>query len=207
MGDLLYLTPQLFKEFLEGIKTLKLKKMTHEQCQLMFEVLLSGAFRISEVLELTPKDLLPNGKIRIRNAKGGWKRCSCSKWVFKPQRLVSSNPNCTRCKGTGKYRIDQFGWVKQDIFSRLQDLAQRKQPEDKLFPIKRRQAWNYANDLLQARTHTFRHTWLTWLLETDKFDIRDIKQKARHTNVQTTIEYIEKNPDLTMKKEEDAMPY
>lgn len=205
MGEILYLTPEMYAKFLEDIKKLSPRKMNHEQIALMFETTMEMAGRISEVLDLEKEDLLPNETIRIRKAKGGWRRCSCSKWKFKPIQLISSNKNCNRCHGEGKFRIPQIGWVQPGVFARLLELAEQTDTGKKLFPITRRQALNYANELGSLRTHSFRHTWLTWLLESEKFNIRDIKQKARHTNVQTTMDYIEKNTDYTRKKERDVM--
>lgn len=206
MGETLYFTKEMMDEFLVAIGQLKLRKMTHKQVKLMFLVLLAMAGRISEVLSLTPEDILSNGKIRLRITKGGWKRCQCSVWKFRPTTLISSDPNCSKCKGLGKYRISEYGWVQEGVAEELKELALETKPGKKLFPITRRQALNYANDLAGARTHTFRHTWLTWLLETEKVNIRDMKQKARHKHVQTTIDYIENNTDYTQKKEEDVMP-
>ena len=206
MGETLYFTKEMLDDFLKGIEQLRLRKMTHKQVKLMFLVLLSMAGRISEVLDLTPEDILPNGKIRLRRTKGGWENCKCSQWAYHPTRLISSDMTCDNCKGVGKIRINAYAWVQESILYELRELASETRPGKKLFPITRRQALNYANDIADARTHTFRHTWLTWLLESEKLDIKDMQQKARHKNVQTTIDYVQHNTDFTRKKEENAMP-
>ena len=174
--------------------------MTHEQLALMFEVMLYGGLRISEVLQITPSTLIGGGKIKLSETKGGRVRCDCSKWKFRPIELVYSDKNCKKCHGLGKYRVDQTAWIdNQSVYMELEMLAQGKEPEQKLFPISRTTAWIYA-DKLGARTHTLRNTFITWMLETGKFDIRDIKQKARHTSLATTDRYIQTNPDLTQQK-------
>lgn len=206
MGDTLYFTKSMLENFLKDIEQLRLRKMTHKQVKIMFLVLLSMAGRISEVLKLTPEDILPNGKIRLKETKGGWETCSCSEWEYHPIRLVSSDKNCDKCNGVGKYRIIDYGWMQEGILVELRELADQTEHGKRLFPITRRQALNYANDLAGARTHTFRHTWLTWLAESDKLNVIDIQQKARHKNIQTTIDYIEHNTDFTRKKESDAIP-
>lgn len=205
MGEKLYMSKQEVKVFLDKIPSLKLRKITHDQVRVMFLVLLTGAMRISEVLQLTPNDLLGNGKVRLRQTKGGWQRCKCSEWKFRPLRLVSSDKTCPDCIGEGKYRISQDAWVQDYVYDELKLLSLQFKPDERIFPISRRQALNYANELMRVRTHTFRHTWLTWMLESEKMNIRDMKQKARHKNVQTTIDYIEKNTDYTRKKEDQIM--
>ena len=200
MGQTLYLDKTQVKEFLDTIPTLKIRTMTHKQIRLMFEVLLYGAMRISEVLQIRPSSLV-NGKIRLQVTKGGTKRCECAKWEYRPIRLVSVNDNCIKCKGSGKYRISIFAWVLAEIYDELKQHADKTKNDDLLFPISRVRAWQYANSILDCRTHTFRHSYITMMLEKEKFDIRDIMQKARHKSLQTTTTYIQKNVDYTMIKE------
>lgn len=206
MGDILYFDKKMLDDFIIRIDQLKLRKMTHKQVKLMFLVLLTMAGRISEVLQLTPDDILPNGKIRLKITKGGWENCNCSEWEYNPTRLVRSDLNCNNCKGKGKIRVNDYAWIQEGILQELKELAAQTQKGKRLFPITRRQALNYANDLIGARTHSFRHTWLTWLLESDKVNVVDIQKKARHKNIQTTIDYIEHNDDYTRKKESEAIP-
>jgi len=185
----------MIQEFFDGLKELRLRKITLENLTLMFKTTLEGAFRISETLELTSKDILDNGMITIRNSKTGWKNCKCAKWSYRPTKLIKVNKNCQKCKGLGKYRINQYGWVKDETLSQLRELADNTQEGKKLFPISQRQSLRYIDQVIGSRTHALRHTRLTWLLTTDKFNIQDIKQKARHTNIQTTGRYIENNLD------------
>lgn len=205
MGEKLYMSKEDIKKFLDKIPSLKLRKMTTDQVRVMFMVLLTGAMRISEVLQLTPEDVLDNGKVRLKQTKGGWKYCKCSEWKFRPLRLISVDKTCPDCIGEGKTRVPQDAWIQDYVFDELKLLANQTKDGERIFPITRRQALNYADELMGVRTHTFRHTWLTWMLESGKMDIRDIKQKARHKNVQTTIDYIENNTDYTRKKEDQVM--
>ncbi len=200
MGQTLYLNDNKIRQFLAEIPTLKTRIMTHKQIKLMFETLLYGAMRVSEVLQIKPSSLI-NGKIKLKVTKGGKKRCECSKWSFMPTRLISVNENCPKCEGKGKYRIDVFAWVLPEIYDELQKFASTIKNDDLLFPISRVRAWQYANSILDCRTHTFRHSFITMMLEKEKFDIRDIMQKARHKSLQTTTTYIQKNVDYTMLKE------
>lgn len=205
MGDKLYLTKEIVLEFLKDIDKLKVRKMTHDQIRLMFEVLLYGGMRISEVLQITPSSLVGGNKIIIQKTKGGIKRCKCSKWTFRPLTLVSSLQSCAKCNGTGKYRVPATLWLIPEIYNNLLFFASKCQKDQLLFPITRAWAWHYADTLMQARTHTFRHTFLTWMLETEKFNIRDIMQKARHKSLAVTSEYIEKNTDYTQSKENKSI--
>ena len=202
MGDNLYLNRERFNDFLQDINLLKLRKMSHDQVRLMFETLLYGGLRIGEVLQITPTLLIGNNRIKIPKSKGGTKRCACSKWEFRPTRLISSNKDCPKCLGVGKYRIPVEVWVDKTTYIKLIELAKIKKPDERLFPITRAWAWHYANELLKGRTHTFRHTFLTWMLETEKFNIRDIMQKARHKSLAVTTKYIESNTHVTQSKED-----
>ena len=175
--------------------------MTHDQVRLMFETLLYGGLRIGEVLQITPISLIGNDRIKLQKTKGGTKRCPCSKWQFKPTKLLFSDKDCPKCLGVGKYRIPVEVWVDSETYAKIVELARDKKPDERLFPITRAWAWNYANILLNGRTHTFRHTFLTWMLETEKFNIRDIMQKARHKSLAVTTKYIESNTHITQSKE------
>ena len=201
MGETLYLDKEMMRKFLDGIPTLKLRKMTHEQVALMFEVLLYGGLRIGEVLQITPSSLIGGKKIRLQYTKGGRRRCECAVWSFRPLKLESADKFCKKCNGLGKYRIPVNVWLdNEEVYQELVLLSKDKKPEERLFPIHRSWAWHYADELLNARTHTFRHTFLTWMVDSKKFDMRDIKQKARHTSLATTDRYIQNNPDLTQSK-------
>jgi len=203
MGDKKYLNKEEVRQFLEGLQTIKVRKITHKDLTLMFETLLFGSMRISEVLQITPESLLGGCKIRLEETKGGWVRCACSKWKFRPKRLESSDKNCIKCLGEGKYRVSVEAWIdNQEVYNDLIELAKTKKHDQRLFPINRVTAWKYA-DQLKTRTHAFRHTFLTWMLETGKLDIRDIKQKARHTSLATTDRYIQNNTELTRSKTKD----
>ena len=205
MGDKLYMSKEEVKVFLDKIPSLKVRKLTHEHIRVLFLVLLTGAMRISEVLNLTPEDILTNNKVRLVSTKGGWERCHCAVWKFRPLKLESVDKTCPDCIGEGKYRISVEAWIQDYVFDDLKQLANQTKQGQRIFPITRRQALNYANELMGVRTHTFRHTWLTWMLESGKMDIRDMKQKARHKNIQTTMTYIEDNKDYTRKKEDEVM--
>lgn len=168
----------------------------------MFKATFEGAFRISETLDLEPEDILDSGMIRIRNSKTGWLKCKCATWTYRPTKLIKVNKICKKCKGLGKYRVNQFGWVKPETMAQLRDLADNTDKEKKLFPVSQRQALRYIDQTIGSRTHALRHTRLTALLLSDKFNIQDTKQKARHTTIQTTGRYIENNLELTMAKEQ-----
>jgi integrase len=200
MGQTLYLEQDQIRLFLDGIPTLKVRKMTHEQIRLMFEVLFYGAMRISEVLQLKPDNLV-NGKIRLDFTKGGVEKCKCSKWLYRPTRLESVDKDCKKCLGKGKYRISVNAYVIESVYDDLYSLSLKTKVGNRIFPISRKRAWEYADAIMACRTHTFRHSFLTWMLEKEKFNVRDIMNKARHKSLGTTTHYIDKNVDLSVKKE------
>lgn len=203
MGSTTYLEYDQVKLFLDEIPGLKLRKMTHKQVRLMFETLFYGALRVSEVLQITPESLV-NGKIRLYSTKGGVERCKCSKWVWRPTRLISCDPYCKKCGGTGKYRIPVNASIISDIYEDLVILSRTVKSGERLFPLSRVRVWQYADSILNCRTHTFRHSFLTYLLE-EGFNIRELRDKARHKNIATTSNYIDSNIDYTIKKEEKVV--
>lgn len=205
MGENVYLTQDQIDKLLNDVNTLSPRKLSHDRIKLLIKVLLTGALRISEALNLTPNDILGNGKLVIRESKGGFKRCDCSRWSFHPTTLVFSDKSCSRCKGLGKYRVNQFAYVSDEVLAELLRVSEPMGKDERFFPISRTLAWYYFDRLANARTHSFRHTWLTKLLETEKFNIRDMKQKARHSSISTTGKYIEDNDDYTRQKERNAM--
>jgi integrase len=200
-----YFTTELYIELDKNIADLNPRKMTKDQIRTMFRTLLSGAFRISEVLSLTPIDIMPDGMLRLRFTKTGWEKCKCSKWGYHPKRLLSSDLSCNKCKGQGRYRIDQFGWVTPEILVELKELAQKTPPDKRLFPITRRQALNYTHEIANSGTHAFRHTWLTWLAGREELNLAELKTKSRHTNLQTLSNYVHANKDLVRIKENKLM--
>ena len=200
LGDNLYLKKETFKEFLSDISRLKVRKMSHAQVKLMFEVLLYGGMRVGEVLQITPESLV-NGKIRLERTKGGVKRCPCSRWSYRPTKLLSVDKNCPKCFGLGKFRIPVEAWLQEQVYQDLVKFAKTKQPGERLFPITRAWVWHWVDFLINGRTHTFRHTFLTWLIDSEKFTVRDIMQKARHKSLAVTTKYIESNNDVIQSKE------
>lgn len=200
-----YLTPEMYQEAEAAIANLNPRKLSKDQIKLLFRVLLSGAFRVSEVLELVPSDILKNGMIRLRKTKTGWQTCKCSKWAARPRRLIQSNPNCDKCKGVGKYRIDQYGWTTEEVFHDLKVLALTVPEGRRLFPITRRQVLNYAHQIASCGTHAFRHSWLTWLAAKDDLNIEEMRTKSRHTTVGTLQIYLHANADLVRLKEQQNM--
>jgi integrase len=204
MGELTYFTKADFDKFIQDCSKIKSRKMSVDKIRNMFEVLCSGAMRINEVLSLEPDDILVDGHIRIRAAKGGWKRCTCSTWKFRPTTLVYADKSCKRCKGIGKYRIAQYTFLPEPILARLRQFASDTLPGKKIFPISDRQAMNYVYEISEGHTHAFRHSWLTWLVESNKVDLARVRDMARHSSLATTDRYIQRNPELTRKQVSDA---
>lgn len=200
-----YLTPEMYEEFEKGINNLETRKLPKDVIRLMFRTLLSGAFRISEVLYLESSDLMQDGMIRLRMTKTGWEVCKCSKWQVRPIKLVHSDPGCNKCSGRGKYRIDQFGWVTEDVFSELVKHASSVPEGKKLFPISYRQVLNYCHQISACGTHSFRHSWLTWLAAKEDLNIEEMRTKSRHRNVGTLQIYLHSNRDLVRLKEQRSM--
>ena len=206
MGDLKYMDKALFDSFIEKIPfVLKPQKMSIYQVQLMFKVLYSGAMRINEVLQITPNDVMPDKKIRLRYTKTGWKNCDCTIWEYYPKRIKEQKPGCLKCHGQGKVRTIQYAWITDQVYNELQEFIKDLPKDIRIFPITDRMALNYANDVMGARTHTFRHSRLTRMIRTGQIDPDEIRQKARHANLQVTSNYIQSNTDLAQAKENEVL--
>lgn len=196
-----YITQEQFKSLLDNIPKLS-SDLPHATIRLIFECLTFGALRVSELLNLRKSDLMGEGKIKLRETKGGKKNCKCSKWEYRPRKLVQVNKDCVECGGTGRVRYPETAWVKSEVYKKLEKYAKDLDAEQIIFPVSRQTVWSWCQSLAGIHPHTLRHSYLTWMLESEKFNIRDIKQKARHKNLQTTTVYIESNIDVTRKKEE-----
>ena len=207
-----YITQEQFQALLDNIGHLTKDKEKEGRIRLMFKTIYEGAFRVSEVLQLTHNDLdLENKQIILRETKGGKRRCKCSKW--KKNKLVSVDENCKKCKGLGKYRVKEFGWVSPETFNELYSL---KEIKGKLFPYDRRYVWFWTRDLgkligvkmsheeketTNLFPHALRHSRPIHLLQTGKFTINEIMGKLRHKSLQPTTTYVTVSNESIQAKE------
>lgn len=163
-----YITQEQFQKLLDNIGHLPTTILNHDQLLLLFQTLYEGAFRISEVLKLTPKDLDHEHKqFILRETKGGWKKCKCvkttplsveqaAKFVKETNKRISFDPkirsfklmvaekDCLKCLGHGKYRVKQYGWVSPELFDKLAKYSATLKNSDYLFPITRQMVWWYC---------------------------------------------------------------
>lgn len=87
------------------------KPLPLESFKMLVVVMFDVGLRVSEALPLTVNDFnFSYGIVRIRYAKGGWKRCNNSvKYFNKEQFKVKRKcePDCKLCNGKGKVRKDE----------------------------------------------------------------------------------------------------
>ena len=118
-----------------------------QTARLCFEFMEDTGCRITETLHIRKMDLnFKNNILTVIHPKSE-KQCKCSKWKYKDEYtrrrvLESSNPNCPRCKGKGKWKKPQKTTFTPRLSQRLFEYCE-KLPDDTslLFPVTRKTMW------------------------------------------------------------------
>ena len=205
-----YLTVEQYQELLKKIPELK-TDYDSKNLILLFKVIYEGALRVSEALQITPQDLdLERKQIILNNTKGGRRRCKCAKW--QKSKLLSSDENCLKCAGMGKYRVREFAWITPETWS---ELIKIKTPGP-IFPYTRQTVWNWCKRLgvlinvtmqheekltTNLYPHALRHSRPIHLLNTNKFTINEIMGKLRHKSLEPTTTYVKVSNESIQAKE------
>lgn len=239
-----FLTPEMVKEFVENIPRLECynssnpnvrKPLPAYAFQLYIRGLYEGAMRAGEFRLVKLEDFDFNiYEIKLLHTKSGWrwcKKCSVTKRYTHVNRkyLVSCDPDCKKCDGTGKERRPQFTWFSKSLMKEFKDFAKDnhlnkvdwffKSPS---FPKlafgyntigeRCREVGRLCNFNILARyevrrvrniyTHIFRHS-KAQQMDRDGIPIGTISKKLRHSNIQITTRYIQADLDDAKKVEGD----
>jgi integrase len=112
--------------------------------------LVSCGFRPNEIFNLPRKSFdLQNRLITLSHTKTGFKRCNCSKWDKKT--LLSSDPDCKKCQGLGKFRVTQYTtiWPNAAIVLESYFKARNLEPDEVPFPYYRQIINEYVKEAAQ----------------------------------------------------------
>lgn len=208
-----YLTKEQLDKFLETIPKLpmyhtlgqKKPKLEPHVLQLLFLVIYEAALRVSELLRLTREDLIESqGEFILKETKGGWKRCKCSKWAFRPTRLLSSDAACPKCQGKGKFRVAEIGWTTPQTFKILLDYSKSVKTGVRLFPLSRQRVWQLGKEIgnlcgiellhenkptTNMTIHTLRHSRAVHLTD-GILEVNELMDKLRHKSLGPTTTYV-----------------
>ena len=193
-----FLKPRQFTTFMNAIPRLAVFHnkdhkpiISPDDTQLLFTIIHDGAFRVSEVLKLTPDDLIKEEKLlKLEGTKG------------------------TK-KSKGKQKRE-FGWVKESAWNALVKMASGKDSDEKLFPVTRQTVWKWAKDIgkiagiellhinkdtTNMTVHTLRHTRAVDLADKG-MKVNELMKKLRHRSLQPTTTYLTVNMDKVRTTEE-----
>lgn len=139
----------------------------------MMELMYRAGLRVSEVVKLMPRDVEPEGIVRVWQGKGGVDRTA----YFDPSRvwpLVSQWSS----------RRDSFARPESPLFCGLRGQQLTTRFVQQSVSRYRREAGITAH----ATPHTLRHSFASELLE-EGFDLRQVQTLLGHANVATTEIY------------------
>ena len=192
MDDTNFLTKEQYESFLNAIPQMRMFR-TSQEClnptiytpddlRLLFRTVYEGAFRVSEALRLTPKDLIiSDGLLKLENTKG-----------------------TKKSKGRQKR---EFGAVKEDTFAMLVRKSKNMGPDSRFFPMTRQTVWRWARELGEIAgiqlfhqnkdtenmtVHTLRHSRAVHYVEAGQ-PLNIIQKKLRHRSLQPTTTYLSIN--------------
>jgi len=193
-----FLTKIQFKKFMSALPRLPMYHKHRVKAtfapgdlQLLFTIIHDGAFRVSEVLKLTPKDLVIDKKLlKLEGTKG------------------------TK-KSKGKQKRE-FGWVKDNAWDKLVEYSSRFESDERMFKTTRQTVWNWANqageiagiellhtnkDTTNMTVHTLRHTRAVDLIDKG-MKVNELMKKLRHRSLEPTTTYLNVNIDKVRETED-----
>ena len=135
-------------------------------------VALKTGLRATELFGLRGKDLDPTTRTIYVDAKGGKRQP-----VYAGKDVMAALQGYERAPGEFIFQRRDGGRLREiyAVFSRAVDaLGLNEGVTDK-----KQKVW----------FHVFRHTFISWLAQSGKFDLLEIKEAARHERIETTMRY------------------
>ena len=193
-----FLTDEQYLRFINSIPMLPRfhkwpirTRLAAEDMQLLFMVIHDGAFRVSEVLKLTPQDLI------------------------KDKQLISLEGT----KGTKKSKGNQkreFGWIRKNAWDSLVAYSYLFKPDERMFKVSRQTVWKWAKeigdiagiyllhenkDTHNMTVHTLRHTRAVSLVDKG-MKVNELMKKLRHRSLEPTTTYLNVNIEKVRETED-----
>lgn len=89
-----------------------------------------------------------NNLLTLPETKTGYKRCKCSKWEKGTRKMISCDSNCSKCKGQGRIRVNQYTTIWRNAAAILKDYFVRMNygPKDHPWPYYTKIFNNYLKE-------------------------------------------------------------
>ena len=137
------------------------KPLALESFKILVIIMFDVGLRVSEALPLRVNDFnFSYGIVRIRYAKGGWKRCKNATKYFNKELFrvkFKCTPDCKLCHGTGKIRKDENTVISKSALEKVAQYIERHDlsdndllcpsPSFKNKPIHRSWVWHRCKEL------------------------------------------------------------
>jgi integrase len=119
-------------------------------CRLAFEMMEDTGLRITELLHVKKKDIDFESNVILVTHPKSEKDCKCASWEYKDlvsrkKKLVSSDKNCPRCHGRGRWKRPQRTTFTPRFAPKLLEYLQSiVDDEALLFPVHRKTMWQWG---------------------------------------------------------------
>ena len=164
------LTEKQFQDMLIELKSIPTYRspIPGEIAVLCFRFMEDTGCRVTETIHVKKRDINFKTKILVVTHPKSEKKCKCSVWRYKDvytrtMILISSDRDCSKCHGKGKWKKPQRTTFTSRIINDLSAYCDTLDDEDYLFPISRQSLWvwgkkagvNAKIDIFQQKEERF----------------------------------------------------
>lgn len=150
MTETNFVSEEDFEKLLDSIPNQSsMDKLSKEDWHWFFRLQYRCAFRPIEELRLYPENFdCDHSIVTMNETKTGFAHCKCSKWGRKHEYqrkavCLSSDKNCKKCNGRGKYSIPQHTTIHPWDIKELREYLKTKEKGKKIWPVSRQTAWTH----------------------------------------------------------------
>ncbi len=121
-----------------------------QEAILLFEFMEDTGCRITETIHIKKQDINFRTRIlTVTNPKVESTCELCSKWKYRDLEtrvrvLVSSDPNCKRCHGKGKWKEPQKTTITPRLIDKVRQYCEPMRDDELLFPVHRTTLWKWG---------------------------------------------------------------
>ena len=138
---------QNFYKELENIPSMK-APLTGKQAVLCCKFMEDTGCRVNETIHVKKKDIDFGTRILTVTEPKVEHTCKCSVWEYRDLQsrirvLKSSDSNCSRCHGKGKWKKPQATTITPRIVKELREYCDTLKDDDILFPVHRYTLWKW----------------------------------------------------------------